>query len=187
MLTITNVIITLFHLLGETTDLANAAHKYAPQDLTIEAAFTHAVAAKMVETPNVPAELLLSLAFVESRYQPSATSRMEHGVRKVGIPKWKYPNRSTSGPYFCGVTQVMADMSWKKCLEFRDIFLAYKTTVDELEIWLKSSYCQSSNKPMQCALWGYGGGHPAIKARASTYPARVLGRALAITKAVYKS
>lgn len=187
MLTITNVIITFFRLLVETTDLANAAHKYAPQYLPIEVAFIHAAAAKMVETVNVSAELLLSLAFVESRYQPSATSRVENGVRKVGIPKWEYPNRNISGPYFCGVTQVMADMSWKKCLELRDIFLAYRTAVNELEVWLKSPYCQNSGNLMQCALWGYGGGHPAIKAKTSTYPARVIGRALAIIKAVYKS
>ncbi len=187
MLIITNVIITLFHLLGETTDLANAAHKYAPRDLPTEAAYIHAAAAKIVETSNVSAEILLSLAFVESRYQPSATSRVENGVRKIGIPKWNYPRRNVSGPYFCGVTQVMADMSWNKCLELRDIFLAYKTAVIELEEWLSSPYCQNSTNKMQCALWGYGGGHPAIKARTSTYPLRVMNRALAITKSIYRS
>lgn len=183
MLTL-NIIVTILHLLIETSNLADAARKYAPRELTIETALIHAAAAKLAETSSISAELLLSLAFVESRYQSSSTSRVENGVRKVGIPKWGYPRSNISGPYFCGVTQVMAGMSWGKCLELRDILVAYKTAVTELELWLKSPYC---NKSLQCALWGYGGGHPAIKARTSTYPARVLGRALAITKTIYKS
>lgn len=181
MITIKTVFI-LLRLFNSVSDLAHATRRYAPSYLTEESAFTHALAAKAAETPNISAELLLGLAFVESRYQPLATSRMENGVRKTGIPTWKSPRSNVSGPYFCGVTQVMAEMSWNKCVKFRNIFYAYKKATTELELWLKSPYCKYTSNKMQCALRGYGGGYPAIIFGTSTYPARVLSRASAIKK-----
>ncbi len=175
-------IIALFFS-SETRDLAEATRAKAPRYLTPEAALTHAVAAKMAETPEVPAELLLSMAYSESRYIPEATSRVENGVRTTGIPKWSSPPKNVSGPYFCGITQAIAQMSWKRCTELRNIFVAYRTSAIELRKWVRDPHCRKADDQLRCALLGYGGGYAAIKAQTSTYPSRVLGRAHALKRA----
>lgn len=164
------------------SDLERALMATAPGYMTPEKARLHVSAAMAAETPEMPAELLLSMAYLESRYDPRATSRVFKGKREGGIPKWKTPPKGVSGPYFCGVTQVTAGYSWTRCLEFRDIRLAYKTAVHEGIKWQKA--CRKDRELLRCALWGYGGGYPAIKKRTSTYPARVLSRAQRISNKV---
>ncbi len=176
---ITKLLTAVFDFLLQTSTLAEGARAQAPRYLSQVEAQHHATAAKMAESTKVTADLLLAMAFVESRYIPTATSRLEHGVRTTGIPKWSSPPDHVSGPYFCGVTQVMAGLSWKKCLELRNIAIAYRTAVHELEKWLK--VCRND---INCALAGYGGGFPAIRAGTSTYPTRVLSRARAIRRPV---
>lgn len=163
-------------------DLEKALIATAPNYMTPEKARLHVSAAMAAETPEVPAELLLSMAYSESRYDPRATSRVSRGKRKGGIPKWKTPPEWVSGPYFCGVTQVAAKHSWKRCLELRDIPLAYKTAVHEVTEWQRA--CRKNKELMKCTLWGYGGGYPAIKKKTSTYPSRVLSRARRISDKV---
>lgn len=182
MLTDLIQLIALF-LSTETASLAHATRSYAPSYLTREAAIVQVVAAEMAETKDVSAELLLSLAYSESRYNPRATSRVEKGVRNTTLPLWETPPKTVSGPYFCGVTQADARMSWKKCMELRNIFTAYETTAKELGRWLRVPQCRTADDRMRCALLGYGGGFPAISAETSTYPARVLGRARALKRA----
>ena len=156
------------------SDLSEAVVQTAPRYLTKEAALLHTAAAIEASTPNFSAELLLGLAYVESRYLPGATSRVESGHRKTGIPPWENPPEYVHGPYFCGVTQVMADMSWSKCLQLRDVKLAYKTAAKELTSWL--AICKKRKEPdlLSCSLLGYGGGGPAIVLGTSTYPNRVI-------------
>jgi len=163
-------------------DLEKALMATAPNYMTPEKARIHVSAAIAAETPEVPADLLLSMAYSESRYNPLTVSRVSRGKRKTGIPKWKTPPEWVSGPYFCGVTQVAAKHSWKRCLEFRDINLAYRTAVHEISEWQKS--CRKNKEIMKCTLWGYGGGYPAIKNKTSTYPTRVLSRARRISDKV---
>lgn len=162
----------------DTQRLAEATRTQAYNYLTPTTAFVHVVAAKMAETPEVPAELLLGMAYVESRYSAAATSRVCDGQRSTGIPTWTTPPSNVSGPYFCGVTQAEAGYSWEKCLGLRNIFVGYATTAVELGKWLK--VCHQS---IECSLTGYGGGFPAINAGVSTYPARVLSRAARIRRA----
>ena len=157
--------------------LAEHIQANAPRYLTIEQAATHVIAARLAETPEVSAELMLSMAYSESRYNPRSVSRVEDGVRKGNIPKWTKPPANVTGPYFCGVTQVAAQMSWKRCVEFQDIFLAYSTASMELGKWYRDPYCRKAEERIRCALFGYGGGYQAIKSQTSTYPNRVLGRA----------
>lgn len=161
----------------DTAELANKAQANAPTYLTADTAMLHAVAAKMAATPQVSADLLIGMAWVESRYYPTATSRLENGVRVVGIPKWTDPPAYVTGPFFCGVTQAEAEYSWARCIELRNIFTVYQTTAIELGKWFRSPSCTSADDLLQCVLWGYGGGHPAIEAKTSTYPARVIWRA----------
>lgn len=175
--TIISFFVSLFDAQG-VDQLAEAARKTAPKYLTKETARSHAAAAKVAESPDVPAEVLLSMTFFESRHMPGSVSRVEGGKRKTGIPPWDAPPSNVRGPYFCGLTQAAAGMSWKRCLELQDVLTAYTKTVAELERWLK--VCKGN---MTCALTGYGGGFPAIKLGTSTYPTRVLSRARALERA----
>lgn len=164
----------------ETTDLSGALYKYAQREINSETALEHTIAARLAETSDVPASLLLSMAYSESRYNPYAVSHVRDGKRQGGIFKGDKPPAGVSGPYFCGVTQVMARHSWKKCVEFRDIHLAYQTAAHELTKWI--SMCRGKNDQLRCALFGYGGGFPAIKAGTSTYPNRVINRSKILEK-----
>lgn len=182
----------LFHvltiLLSPHTDrMAATLQHHNPMYLTYDAALYHVVAAKLASTDDVSAELLLGMAYVESRYTPLATSRVEGEIRKTGVPSWSTPDSEVHGPYFCGVTQADARFSWKRCLELRNIFEAYKTSAHELTLWLRHPLCRASDNPLQCALWGYGGGKPAIELRTSTYPGRVMSRAMALHRATSSS
>lgn len=178
------IIIQLFSLFI-TPEVSRLAELIMAKESSVseDSALNHVFAAKAAETPNVPATLLLSMAYSESRYDPRAVSRVEDGVRKGGIATWKTPPDNVTGPYFCGVTQVAAQMSWKRCVEFRDIYLAYATAAKELGVWFNDPYCRNKSERMRCALFGYGGGYPAIKANSSTYPSRVLSRAKLFEKA----
>ena len=182
----------LMHLLTvvlspDTDRLATALQKQASYYLDMDSARSHVIAAKMASTDEISAELLLGLAYVESRYLPLATSRVEGEARKTGIPSWKSPPSDMHGPYFCGVTQADARFSWGRCLELRDIQEAYRTTARELTIWRNHPLCRASDNRMQCALWGYGGGKPAIELKTSTYPNRVMFRATALHRATSSS
>lgn len=169
--------VTISELNDSTEKLAEALYKISPEYLNRETAKLHAEAAKLAESSRVSAELLLGMAFFESRYISTATSRVERGKRIGGVPKWDYPPKHTRGPYFCGVTQADARNSWRRCLELRNINIAYKQTVHELEKWL--AMCKNN---LYCALNGYGGGFPLIRL-GSNYPGRVIYRARLLKQA----
>ncbi len=177
---------TLF-LSPDTSKLAQATQRYAPGYLNHETALLHVFAATAASDDEVSPELLLGMAYIESRYTPDATSRIEGSTRITGVPRWSSPPSDTHGPYFCGVTQADARFSWERCTELRNIFVAYATTTKELKLWLHHPLCRASDEPMRCALWGYGGGKPAIESKTSTYPSRVLSRAAALLRAVSSS
>ena len=131
-----------------------------------------------METPKIPAEVLLGIAWVESRYSTKAVSRIEENIRKTEIPSWSSPPKGTYN-FYCGVTQAGAGNSWTKCLELQDVFISYKETVAELNQWLSPRIC---NGDLQCALTGYNGGFPAIKS-GTKYANTVMWRANLIKKA----
>jgi hypothetical protein len=167
--------------LNRPDDLSAALLKTGQHYLkTPEAVMPHVEAAIAAETRKVSAEMLLAIAYYESRYLPEATSYVINGQRQAHIPWWawrKWPPLGVSGPYFCGVTQVAAAKSWKKCLELRDVPSAYVAARTTLTNWLK--ICRNR---MRCALTGYGGGFPAIERGTSTYPSRVLSRTRLLLK-----
>lgn len=176
------IVVALLDGLNRPSDLANAVAElkpWAPKYMGHDEALPHVYAAIAVETKEIPAELLLSIAYSESRYDPNATSYLLHGKRVANVPRWARaakPPKGVTGPYFCGVTQVAAKLSWKRCQEVRDIDTAYRVAVGEVAAWLKA--CRKHKKDrMRCALFGYGGGFPAIERATSTYPARVMKRA----------
>lgn len=154
--------------------LGNAVYESAPGEITQQQAFNHALAALNAATDDIPAEMLLGQAYIESRYTPTAVSRMENGQRMTGVPRWNSPPSYVSGSYYCGVLQTEAHNSWNTCLRMRDLNTGYATAVTELHAWLK--VCRANKDPMSCALTGYAGGFTP-DASAQNYPRRVFFRA----------
>lgn len=175
----TSFILILF-LIVDVADLGNAAFKVSPGTyLTREGSYEQARAALEASTQEISAEVLLGMAWVESRYSRNAVSRVENGVRVTGIPLWKSPPGGTHS-FFCGVTQVSAGDSWAECRRFHDLYEAYRTTIIELNRWLSPRIC---NHNLNCALTGYSGGFPAIKI-GNHYASTVMWRARLIKNAL---
>ena len=62
-------------------ELAMRLHAAVPW-LPPDAAYAHAEAAAVAASDQVPPELLLGIAFVESRFDPTAVSRVEGRTRR---------------------------------------------------------------------------------------------------------
>ncbi|HEX3759975.1 MAG TPA: hypothetical protein VHW23_14770 [Kofleriaceae bacterium] len=138
-----------------------------------EVAYDHAVAAATAESAQVPAELLLGIAFVESRFDPTAVSRVEGQTRKTGS------YRTTAAPaqldrrasLFCGPLQTYAG-SWSACMHLRDLPAAYAAGAGELQQWLHDPRVRGSTVR---ALAGHGcGNYGVISGRCNGYAERVL-------------
>ena len=135
-------------------------------------AYVHATVANEQATTRVSPELLLAIAFVESRYDATATSRVERGVRITG----RYPSTTPPadldphGSLFCGPLQAYAS-SWSACLAMRDLDTGYKAGVGELEEWLRDRRVHD----IAHALAGHGCGNAgAVTGVCNRYPERVL-------------
>lgn len=177
------LLLLILFLLVDVTSFGDAALEVSPGTyLTKESSYKQARAALEASTDEIPAELLLAMAWLESRYSPDAVSRIENGIRRTGIPPWRTPPRNTRS-FFCGVTQVSAGDSWSNCKRFHDVAVAYKTTVVELNRWLSPRIC---NHNLTCALTGYSGGFPAIKV-GNPYASAVMRRARLIKKAMLRN
>jgi hypothetical protein len=185
--TLTHFIVFVLQVFGGRVDrLSTATYQSAYPYLSKEAAYVNSMSAVWAESSEIKAELLLGLAWVESRYTPEATSRVKGAIRSTGVPQWKYPPSDVHGPYFCGVTQVQAGTSWGKCLQLRSPVVAYVTAVNELTVWLRACRRVKADDYTQCMLLGHGGGWPLIQQGTSTYPARVLARTYVIKKMLRK-
>jgi hypothetical protein len=136
-------------------------------------ALAHAVAAYEARSEMVEPELLLAMAYIESRYDPTSLSRVEGDTRKTGPWRSNVPpklmNREKS--IFCGPLQTYA-RSWKQCLQQRELHVAYPTAVAELEVWLRDRRVRGR---LSKALAGYGcGNHGVNTGKCNRYPERVL-------------
>lgn len=140
-----------------------------PRDLDADSAAIHVQAAeqagKNLHVKEGATELLLALAWTESRFDPTATSRKVGAKRKVG--SWRSTSPAGQGPWFCGVVQTMAYYDWNKCLEMRDISKGYKAGVEELNYWLDKTHgnviqalnghqCGNIGPTTACGGKGYG-------------------------------
>lgn len=155
--------------------------KYLALSLRLQAAapwldtqevYAHVAAAQMAATERVPSELLLGMAFVESRYDPTAVSRVEGRARKTGA----YP--STSPPaglnprasLYCGPLQTFAP-SWSACLGLRDLRTGYMAATAEIEHWLADRRVHGN---MARALAGHGcGNYGVLTGNCNGYATRV--------------
>lgn len=147
----------------------NVAVPYLPP----EVAYAHVQAASAAATEDVTPELLLGIAFVESRFDPTAVSRVEGRTRKTG------PYPSTTAPasldrrasLYCGPLQTFAP-SWSACMAMRDLATAYAAGAAELRQWLHDRRVHGSTMR---ALAGHGcGNYGVLTGRCNGYPERVL-------------
>jgi soluble lytic murein transglycosylase-like protein len=153
-------------------ELAMRLHAAVPW-LAPDAAYAHVEAASAAASDEVPAELLLGVAFVESRFDPTAVSRIEGGMRKTGsYPPTSAPARlDRRASLFCGPLQTYA-ASWPACLRMRDLDTAYAAGATELRQWLHDPRVGGSTVR---ALAGHGcGNHGVTTGRCNGYPERVL-------------
>jgi hypothetical protein len=160
-------VLTLFKCLG----LAWRLHVAEPS-LGFCEAYEHAQAALDASTDRVSPELLLAIAFVESRFDVTATSRVEGKTRRMGrYPSTTPPPNLSPRSLFCGPLQTMA-RSWAECMALRDPHTAYAASVVEIERWLRDRRVRDD---ITRALAGYGcGNHGVTTGKCNMYPQRVL-------------
>ena len=155
--------------------LATKLHNAVPA-LSFEDAYAHSHAAieATLATPGVvDSELLLAMAYIESRYQPTAVSRVIAGKRQTGVYTSTIAPRQLDrrASLFCGPLQTYA-RSWRECIGMRDLHVAYPTAVGELQRWLRDRRVRGD---MRRALAGYGCGNLGVTTgRCNRYPERVL-------------
>ena len=145
----------------------------AQPELSFWDAYENASAAVEASTPDVQPELLLAIAFVESRFDVTATSRVEGRKRRTGHYAGTTPpsNLNTKMSMYCGPLQTFAG-SWSECMAMRDPHVAYAAGADELETWLRDKRVRGD---ITRALAGHGcGNHGVTTGKCNRYPQRVL-------------
>jgi hypothetical protein len=120
----------------------------------------------------LPVELLLSIAYVESRYDARALSRMECATkdsasckRKTGV--WPYATKPPKArpSWYCGPMQSGGYVSWAECQKMRDdVTYGYQAGTKGLVAWMNDSRCRrlGVDAQLRCALAGYNGGNAAL-------------------------
>jgi hypothetical protein len=157
--------------------LAMALRLAAATPIEPQAAYDHVRAAHAAATDQVSAELLLSMAFIESRFESHTLSRVE-GKRRVHgkwLPTTPPKRINKKGSMYCGPLQTRAK-TWDDCLAQRhDLVLAYTQGAKELTNWLKDRHVRGD---LTRALSGYGCGYHGVRTgKCNRYPNRVLWQA----------
>ncbi len=148
-----------------------------PIPIDPEVAMAHVQAASMASTDLVSAELLLAMAFIESRFESHTLSRIE-GKRRVHgrYTSTKPPKRlNKRGSMYCGPLQTRA-RTWDDCLAQRtSLVLAYSAGARELTNWIRDRHVGGD---LTRALAGYGCGYHGVRTgKCNRYPNRVLWQA----------
>lgn len=145
---------------------------FAAPTVDIVEAYRHASAAVDASDARVPAELLLGMAWVESRFDPTATSRIEGGKRRTGsYPSTAPPRGGVRGSLYCGPLQTYG-RDWATCLAMRELAVGYAAGAAEMRTWLGNRAVAGD---VFRALLGHGCGNAGLRTgRCSGYPNRVL-------------
>lgn len=142
-------------------------------------------AARAAARGQATPELLLAMAWVESRYVTTGVSRLEcdaAGACRRVRGNWPrpFPPRFAP-PYFCGVLQARVRTS-RACFRVgADIEGGYAAAVEHVEAWLR--FCARDRQArrhrdrLSCALAGYNGGTAAAREGRQRYARAVLSRA----------
>jgi hypothetical protein len=144
--------------------------------LEADEALAHARAAQIAKTPELSAELLLAMAYVESRFNVFALSHVEGQKRKISRHRSdEAPRRWRKGTsLFCGPLQTYA-ATWSDCMKQRELGLAYVTGAKEMSAWLRDRRVRGD---ITRALAGYGCGNRGVKTgKCNRYQGRVLYQA----------
>lgn len=150
--------------------------------LTDQSASLHAMAALQAESEHgIPSDLLLSMAYIESRYDPRALSRIECTVgschRVTGLWGGAVPPKGAKPSWYCGVLQVGGHVPWRICMAYRtDVQLSYHTAAENLKYWFTTPHCKRRRDSLNCALQGYGGGWKAIEKNSMRYVNKVMAQ-----------
>jgi hypothetical protein len=116
--------------------------------------------------------ILLAQAYVESRFDSSATSRLVAGKRKVGSWASQQAPSGWSGNLYCGIAQTAAS-TWAGCLALRETQAALTAQARELRTWVRRTHGD-----LPRGLAGYGCGNAgAMKGSCHGYPLRILALA----------
>jgi hypothetical protein len=159
----------MFALLLTKLDLALRLHTAFPTVGVVEA-YANASAAVEASTALVSADLLVAVAYIESRFDPTATSRVVGARRMTGSYPSLEPPRGLNGTLYCGELQTYA-ASWAECIAMRDPARAYAAGADELGKWLRDRRVRGD---VELALAGHGCGNAGVATRScNNYPARV--------------
>jgi hypothetical protein len=154
-------------------ELAFRLHAALPE-VSIETAYEHASAAcEAAEARDLQPELLLAVAYVESRFNPTAVSRVVGGRRQLGAyPSLQAPaGLDVRAGLFCGPLQTYAK-SWEQCTNLRSLDEGYAAGAFELTRWLRDKRVRGN---ISRALAGHGCGYFGVESgRCNNYPARVL-------------
>lgn len=162
--------------------LIAALLSFAPKYLDQDQAELHASAAlaaeDAVEARAVTAELLLSIAWVESRFNQDSLSYRDCSgkecKRKTGKWDGEEPPPGARPSWYCGTMQVGGWVPWEECQRLRsDLPANYLSAAEHLEWWLNEPNCLKlrgdPDARLDCALRGYSGGYAAIKSEAEEY------------------
>jgi len=150
---------------------------FAPKYLDAEQAQLHANSAiAAARETGVDADLLLAMAWVESRFSPFDLSYQlcSSGacIRRTHVWTEALPPKGAKPSWYCGVLQVGGWVSWDRCLLLRnDIPLNYMESAKHLTQWQNDPRCNklSSSARLTCALRGYSGGYRSINIGATQY------------------
>lgn len=145
----------------------------AVPSLAPDAAYAHIEAANAAASEDITVELLLGIAFVESRFDATAISRVEGRFRRTGsYPSTAAPARlDRRASLYCGPMQTFAP-SWARCIAMRDLRTAYTAGAAELRLWLRDRRVRGD---VARALAGHGCGNFGVATRSCNgYPGRVL-------------
>jgi hypothetical protein len=159
-------------VLGQATVLAeDVAHAW-PKYLNRDTALVHVDAAMAASTHDLPPELLLAIAHLESHFHRDDVSRKDGRTGKRITGRWPSSRRGRSfvAPYFCGPLQAKA-YTWARCLELQDPFIGYAAGVAEIERWLARTHGNVDR-----ALAGHGCGNAGLKHGCKRYASRVRAR-----------
>ncbi|HUS33265.1 MAG TPA: hypothetical protein VMZ53_32405 [Kofleriaceae bacterium] len=162
--------------------LALRLHSTMPVD-PLEAVM-HVQAAIEASTDQISPEVLLAIAYVESRYEPLALSRIEGKKRKLGmyLPDEPPKNWKQGTSLHCGPLQTYA-LTWDECLGMRrSLHTAYAAGAKQLSTWLRDRRVRGD---LTRALAGYGCGNHGVKTgKCNRYPGRVLWQARRIASSL---
>jgi hypothetical protein len=139
-------------------------------------ALAHVQAATAASTDEVSVELLLAVAYVESRFDPRWVSYVERHTRKRCRYRGSTPPKrlAKNTSLYCGPLQTRA-LTWKACLAQRGLDVSYQRAATELTNWLHDRRVRGD---ISRALAGYGcGNHGVRTGKCNRYQARVLYQA----------